>query len=58
MADFHFIKIPNMDLWVVNAPKRAHHAPGKKVCVFCPGNEKDNPEVYRIGGEKNDENLC
>lgn len=58
MADFRFIKIPNLDLWVISAPKRATRPTidGKKYCVFCPGNEDRDPEVYRIGGEPGDKN--
>lgn len=64
MGDFKFIKIPNLDLWVVNAPKRAMHPHKKGKCVFCPGNEGAlEKETYRIpaspaggGGEDNDSN--
>lgn len=57
-VDFRFIKIPNLNLWVISAPKRATRPTisGKKQCVFCPGNEEHDPEVYRIGGEPNDQN--
>lgn len=58
MPDFSFIKIPNLEQWVISAPKRAHRpVTGKKTsCVFCP---KDDPndteeEQFRIGGEKGD----
>lgn len=58
MAGFRFIKIPNLDEWVINAPRRAKRpVSGRKTgCVFCPGNEDENPETYRIGGEKGDTN--
>lgn len=55
MPDFKFIKIPNLDLWVINAPKRSHRPDlHGESCVFCPGNESNDPETYRIGGEKDD----
>lgn len=56
MADFKFVKIPNLDLWVISAPKRATrpHVSTTKSCVFCPGNERNEPDVYRIGGESSD----
>lgn len=58
MADFKFLRIPNLESWVVLAPRRAHR-PGQghdhiKVCPFCPGHEDKSPEVYRIGGETGD----
>lgn len=58
MADFKFLKIPNVEEWVVNAPRRAKrpNQNGEKIhfCPFCPGREQDEPETYRIGGENND----
>ena len=58
MSDFRFIKIPGVATWVISAPKRARRPsnPGKKVCPFCPGTEKKEPEIYRIGGEYPDLN--
>lgn len=58
--DFKFLKIPNVEEWVVNAPRRAKRPNQQKeklnFCPFCPGREKDEPETYRIGGENNDSN--
>lgn len=54
MADFSFLKIPNFENWVVSAPKRSKrpdHPGFKKACPFCPGNEKKEIELFRIGGE-------
>jgi UDPglucose--hexose-1-phosphate uridylyltransferase len=60
VADFTFIKIPNLKTWVISAPKRARRPRilKKKVafCPFCPGQEKKEPELYRIGGEYPDTN--
>lgn len=55
MSDFEFLKIPNFPLWTIQAPKRAKrpYSKGRK-CPFCPGNEGEDNEIYRIGGEKND----
>jgi UDPglucose--hexose-1-phosphate uridylyltransferase len=65
MPDFKFIEIPkasatdkNFKQWVVLASKRAkrpHVARSKsRECVFCPGHEKREEEVYRIGGKPGD----
>lgn len=56
MTDFKFVKIPNLKLWVISAPKRATRPriASLRSCVFCPGNEAHDPEVYRIGGESGD----
>jgi UDPglucose--hexose-1-phosphate uridylyltransferase len=61
MPDFKFINIPSLDNWVISAPKRAkrHYVQGKKPiyhCPFDPGREKNDPEVFRIGGEDGDKN--
>lgn len=50
MADFKFIKIPNLEEWVINAPKRAKRFYRKrKTCVFCQDNESSlERETYRI----------
>ncbi|MGE5042359.1 MAG: hypothetical protein ACM3IJ_05670 [Candidatus Levyibacteriota bacterium] len=70
MVDFKYIPIPNFPVGVVNAPRRAkrpHIESGRK-CVFCPGGEKQDPDVFRIparnasqseaggGGEDQDRN--
>lgn len=55
MGDFRFIQIPNLDTWVISAPKRSKRFNKKGICVFCAGNESSlEKETYRIGGEKND----
>lgn len=59
--DFKFINIPSLENWVILAPKRAkrpavHQEKGEHPCPFCPGNEKREPDVFRIGGEGNDVN--
>jgi UDPglucose--hexose-1-phosphate uridylyltransferase len=60
VADFDFIHIPNFESWVINAPHRSHRPvtdlSHKKniACPFCPGTEKLNEEVYRIGGRDHD----
>lgn len=59
-VDFKFIRIPNLEEWVVLAPKRSKRPrpddEKKKVCIFCPGIEAREREVYRIGGETGDKN--
>ncbi len=60
-TDFKFINIPSLENWVISAPKRArrpdvHGKTAKAVCPFCPGNEKHDPDVFRIGGDDHDEN--
>jgi len=63
VGDFKFVKIPHpaykqsdLEAWVINAPKRAKRPKFKLLkakeytCPFCPGNEKKEKEVYRIGG--------
>ncbi|MBP7832534.1 MAG: hypothetical protein KA035_02065 [Candidatus Levybacteria bacterium] len=54
MADFSFIKIPNSDTWIINAPKRNGRPHlKKKGCVFCPGNEEETDvTVYEIKDTK------
>lgn len=61
MANFKFLRIPNLENWVVLAPKRAKRprllAKRKSsFCPFCPGSEKEEQEVYRVGGSDNDAN--
>lgn len=50
MSEFKYIPIPNYPLWIVSAPKRSHRPRIglKKQCVFCPGNEQNEPDIYRI----------
>lgn len=56
MSDFSFIRIPDLENWVISAPKRSNRPrlAGKAVCPFCPGTEKKDPDVYRIGGADHD----
>ncbi|MBI4089077.1 MAG: hypothetical protein HY424_00010 [Candidatus Levybacteria bacterium] len=60
MADFEFLQNPISKKWIIFSPRRAQRpdiANGiEPVCPFCPGKEANEREVYRIGGEKNDNN--
>ncbi len=61
MADFKFAHIPSLENWIIQAPKRAkrpdiHAKRQEHFCPFCPGNEKKEPSVFRIGGEGDDPN--
>lgn len=54
MAEFEFIHNSVSGKWIISSPKRAKrpdvaHGP-EPVCPFCLGREKDEPEVFRIGG--------
>lgn len=54
MAEFKFVQNPLSQKWVIFAPRRAKRPDvargAEPVCPFCLGREKDEPEVYRIGG--------
>ena len=57
MADFTFLKNDITRKWVISAPRRASRPnlnDQALLCPFCPGQEKNDPEVYRVGGEKGD----
>lgn len=57
MADFKYLRIPNLETWVVNAPRRAERPQQVKkndFCPFCVGVERREKEIYRIGGEAGD----
>jgi UDPglucose--hexose-1-phosphate uridylyltransferase len=58
--DFKFVEDPISKRWIIAAPRRADRpdiAKGDEpICPFCPGNEVSDPEVYRVGGEDNDQN--
>jgi UDPglucose--hexose-1-phosphate uridylyltransferase len=59
-TDFKFTHIPSLENWIILAPHRAkrpdvHGVAAKHVCPFCHGNESNDPEVYRIGGEEGDD---
>ena len=61
MPEFKFAHIPSLENWIILAPRRAkrsdiHMKKKKDFCPFCVGNEKREPEVYRIGGEPGDKN--
>lgn len=60
MVEFTFLENPIAKKWVVLAPRRAKRpdvATGTEpVCPFCLGREKDEPELYRVGGETGDQN--
>jgi len=60
MADFQFLQNPLSKVWVVLAPRRAKRpdvAKGEEpVCPFCLGREKDEAELYRVGGSAGDQN--
>jgi len=57
MPDFKFLQNPLTKKWVISAPRRAHRPEGSQnVCPFCPGNEKNETEVYRVGGKPGDSN--
>jgi len=58
MADFEFLQNPLSKKWIILAPRRAlrpNVAKGAEpVCPFCVGREKEEKEVYRIGGKEGD----
>lgn len=60
MSDFKFIQNPLSKKWVILAPRRAQRPDAGKDsnigCPFCPGREKEEREVYRIGGKPDDSN--
>jgi UDPglucose--hexose-1-phosphate uridylyltransferase len=61
MADYTFTKDQVTGKWVILAPRRSKRPDVSKgtaepVCPFCPGKEKDEPELYRVGGQPGDSN--
>ena len=60
MADFEFLQNPLSKKWIILAPRRALRPDVAKgpepVCPFCIGREKEEKEVYRIGGKVGDSN--
>ncbi|MDO8620868.1 MAG: hypothetical protein Q7R31_01155 [Candidatus Levybacteria bacterium] len=56
--DFQFLQNPISKKWVILSPRRAKRPDIAKgfepVCPFCPGREKEEKEVYRVGGNDND----
>jgi len=60
MPDFSFLKNVFANQWVISVPRRAKRpdiAFGQvPPCPFCPGREKDEKEIYRVGGKEGDSN--
>lgn len=60
MADFSFVKDFSWNKWIILDPKRAKRPNQSKknfdFCPFCIGNEENDPEVYRVGGNPKDSN--
>jgi UDPglucose--hexose-1-phosphate uridylyltransferase len=60
MPDFSFIHNSLANQWVISAPKRSKRPDQFKnevsICPFCPGQEKGEPSVFRIGGTNDDSN--
>lgn len=52
MSDFRFLHDPVSKKWAISAIRRSKRPNVSKetvaVCPFCPGREKDEPELYRI----------
>lgn len=59
-TEYKFIQDPQSGKWVISAPRRANRPDVSKdskiSCPFCPGNEKEEKEIYRIGGKTGDSN--
>lgn len=60
MVDFKFVQDSKSGKWVISAPRRANRPDIAKgfepPCPFCKGRERDEQEVYRVGGEAGDNN--
>ncbi len=61
MSDYSFLHDSLAKLWVIMAPRRQKrpniaHATEPAICPFCVGQEGQEEELYRIGGEPNDAN--
>lgn len=60
MAEFQYLQNPISRQWVIFAPRRAKRPDVAKgpepICPFCLGREKEEPEVFRIGGVPGDSN--
>lgn len=60
MPDFSFVQNPLTKKWIISAPRRAKRPDEAKgtepVCPFCVGREKNEEEVYRVGGKPGDPN--
>jgi UDPglucose--hexose-1-phosphate uridylyltransferase len=58
--DFKFVNIPSLQNWIILAPKRekrpyVENKSKTPFCPFCLGNEKRDPDIFRIGGEDHDQ---
>jgi len=60
MQDFKILQNPISKKWVILAPRRANRPDVAKgaepVCPFCLGREKEEKELYRVGGRVGDSN--
>lgn len=60
MVDFQFLQNPLSQKWVILAPRRSKRPDIAKglepICPFCLGKEKEEEEVYRVGGSEGDSN--
>lgn len=60
MADFQLLQNPVSKKWTILAPRRASRpdvsVKVKPTCPFCPGSEQSERELYRIGGDGQDQN--
>lgn len=60
MTDFVFLQNPISKIWVILDPRRAKRPDVAKgpepICPFCLGKEGEEKEVYRLGGQKGDQN--
>lgn len=57
--DFQFLQNPASKKWISLAPRRAKrpdaHKEARPTCPFCTGTEKNETELYRVGGQPGDE---
>jgi UDPglucose--hexose-1-phosphate uridylyltransferase len=57
--DFQFLQDPISKKWISLSPRRAKRPDEAKgdvtICPFCPGREKEEPDVYRVGGKELDD---
>lgn len=53
-VDFQFLQNPLSKKWIISSAKRAKRPDvahgAEPICPFCLGREKEEPEVFRIGG--------
>ncbi len=59
MSDFSFVQDPISKRWMILAPRRSKRPDSAHgtipVCPFCVGKEKDEKELFRIGGSPGDD---